>query len=89
MLSVGTISKEMYEEKMVDFTRKRHKLSERIALLEDSMCTQKDISRRRSELRDTREQEQVPDEFDMLRQFAYCPNYKLSILPNILAAVNE
>ena len=37
MLIDGTISKEVYEEKMVDFTRKLHKLSERKALLEDSI----------------------------------------------------
>ena len=53
MLIDGTISKEVYEEKMVDFTRKLHKLSERKALLEDSICTQKDINRGMSELRDT------------------------------------
>ena len=64
MLIDGTISKEVYEEKMVDFTRKLHKLSERKALLEDSICTQKDINRRMSELRDTLEKEQVLDEFD-------------------------
>ncbi len=64
MLIDGTISKEVYEEKMVDFTRKLHKLSERKALLEDSICTQKDINRRMSELRDTLEKEKVLDEFD-------------------------
>ena len=48
----------------MDFTRKLHKLSERKALLEDSICTQKDINRRMSELRDTLEKEQVLDEFD-------------------------
>lgn len=64
MLIDGTISKEVYEEKMVDFTRKLHKLSERKALLEDSICTQKDINRRMSELRDTLEKEQILDEFD-------------------------
>lgn len=64
MLIDGTISKEVYEEKMVDFTRKFHKLSERKELLEDSICTQKDINRRMSELRDTLEKEQVLDEFD-------------------------
>ena len=64
MLIDGTISKEVYEGKMVDFTRKLHKLSERKALLEDSICTQKDINRRMSELRDTLEKEQVLDEFD-------------------------
>ena len=64
MLIDGTISKEVYEEKMADFTRKLHKLSERKALLEDSICTQKDINRRMSELRDTLEKEQVLDEFD-------------------------
>ncbi len=64
MLIDGTISKEVYEEKMVDFTRKFHKLSERKALLEDSICTQKDINRRMLELRDTLEKEQVLDEFD-------------------------
>ncbi|MCI9560441.1 MAG: hypothetical protein HFG52_14695 [Lachnospiraceae bacterium] len=64
MLIDGTISKEVYEEKMVDFTRKLHKPSERKALLEDSICTQKDINRRMSELRDTLEKEKVLDEFD-------------------------
>ena len=64
MLIDGTISKEVYEEKMVDFTRKLHKLSERKAFLEDSICTQKDINRRMSELRDILEKEQVLDEFD-------------------------
>lgn len=64
MLIDGTISKEVYEKKMVDFTRKLHKLSGRKALLEDSICTQKDINRRMSELRDILEKEQVLDEFD-------------------------
>lgn len=48
----GTISKEVYDEKMVNFTRKIHKLSENKALLEDGICTQKDINRRMSELRE-------------------------------------
>ena len=83
MLIDGTISKEVYEEKMVDFTRKLHKLSERKALLEDSICTQKDINRRMSELRDTLEKEQVLDEFDSVElccaSHFVCKNLKLPL----------
>jgi hypothetical protein len=64
MLIDGTITKEVYDEKMLEFTRKLHKLSDKRKMLSDSISTQKDISKRMSDLRETLEKEEILDEFD-------------------------
>jgi hypothetical protein len=64
MLIDGTISKEIYDEKVIEFTRKIHTLTERKLLLEESINKQKDVGKRMSALRETLESEQVLDEFD-------------------------
>jgi hypothetical protein len=64
MLIDGTISKEVYDEKLLEFTRKLHTLSDKRKLLSDSISTKNDISRRMSELRETLEHEEILDEFD-------------------------
>ncbi len=45
MLIDGTISKEVYDEKVLEFTRKLHTLSERRYLLEESIYKQKDVGK--------------------------------------------
>lgn len=64
MLIDGTITKEVYDEKLVEFTRKLHTLSDKRKILADSINTRNDISKRMSELRDTLEKEDILDEFD-------------------------
>lgn len=64
MLIDGTITKEVYDEKLLEFTRKLHTLNEKKLFLEDSIKNQKDVSRRMSELRETLENEEILDEFD-------------------------
>jgi hypothetical protein len=64
MLIYGTISKEVYDEKVIEFTRKIHTLSERKLLLEEAINKQKDVGKRMSALREILESEQVLDEFD-------------------------
>lgn len=64
MLIDGTITKEVYDEKILEFTRKLHTLSDRRKLLSDSIYTQKDINKRMSDLRETLEKEEILDEFD-------------------------
>lgn len=64
MLIDGTITKEVYDEKLLEFTRKLHTLNEKKLFLENSIKNQKDISRRMSELRETLENEEILDEFD-------------------------
>ena len=64
MLIDGTITKEVYDEKLVEFTRKLHTLSDRRKILADSINTRNDISKRMSELRETLEKEDILDEFD-------------------------
>jgi hypothetical protein len=64
MLIDGTISKEVYDEKLLEFTRKLHTLLDKRKLLSDSISTKNDISRRMSELRETLEHEEILDEFD-------------------------
>jgi predicted ATP-dependent protease len=59
MLIDGTISKEVYDEKLLEFTRKLHTLSDKRKLLSDSISTKNDISRRMSELRETLEREEI------------------------------
>jgi hypothetical protein len=64
MLIDGTITKEVYDEKMLEFTRKLHTLSDKRKMLSDSISTQKDINKRMSDLRETLEKEEILDEFD-------------------------
>lgn len=64
MLIDGTITKEVYDEKLVEFTRKLHTLSDKRKILADSISTRNDISKRMSELRETLEKEDILDEFD-------------------------
>lgn len=64
MLIDGTITKEVYDEKLVEFTRKLHTLSDRRKILADSINTRNDINKRMSELRETLEKEDILDEFD-------------------------
>lgn len=59
MLIDGTISKEVYDEKVLEFTRKLHTLSGRRHLLEESINKQKDVGKRMSALRETLSSEQV------------------------------
>ena len=64
MLIDGTISKEVYDDKMIEFNRKLHTLAGKKQLLNESINKQKDVEKRMSELRDTLEKEKVLDEFD-------------------------
>ena len=64
MLIDGTITKEVYDEKLVEFTRKLHTLSDKRKILTDSINTRNDINKRMSELRETLEKEDILDEFD-------------------------
>ena len=64
MLIDGTITKEVYDEKLVEFTRKLYTLSDKRKILADSINTRNDISKRMSELRETLEKEDILDEFD-------------------------
>ena len=66
MLIDGTITKEVYDEKLVEFTRKLHTLSDKRKILADSINTRNDISKRMSELRETLEKEDILDEFDRI-----------------------
>lgn len=54
MLIDGTITKEVYDEKLIDYTRKIHTLDERRKLLEDSINRQKNVGKRMADLRATR-----------------------------------
>ena len=64
MLIDGTITKEVYDEKLVEFTRKLYTLSDKRKILAVSINTRNDISKRMSELRETLEKEDILDEFD-------------------------
>ncbi|MGN0401529.1 MAG: recombinase family protein [Acetatifactor sp.] len=64
MLIDGTITKEVYDEKLVEFTRKLHTLSDKRKILADSINTRNDINKRMSELRETLEKEDILNEFD-------------------------
>lgn len=64
MLIDGTITKEVYDEKLVEFTRKLHTLSDKRKILADSISTRNDINKRMSELRETLEKEDILNEFD-------------------------
>lgn len=60
----GTITKEVYDEKMIEFNRKLHTLDGKKKLLEESIDKQKDVGKRMAELRQTLESEEILDEFD-------------------------
>ena len=64
MLIDGTISKEVYDDKMIEFNRKLHALAVKKQLLNESINKQKDVEKRMAELRQTLENEEVLDEFD-------------------------
>lgn len=64
MLIDGTITKEVYDDKLIEITRKLHNFTEKKLLLEESIGKQKDVGKRMSELRETLEQEDILDEFD-------------------------
>ena len=64
MLIDGTIAKEVYDEKMIEFNRKLHTLDGKKRLLEESIDKQKDVGKRMAELRQTLENEEILDEFD-------------------------
>ena len=64
MLIDGTISKEVYDDKMIEFNRKLHTLNGKKQLLTESINKQKDVEKRMAELRRTLENEEILDEFD-------------------------
>lgn len=64
MLIDGTITKEMYDGKLNEFTRKLHTLDARKKLLENSVDQQRNVGKRMAELRQTLENEEILDEFD-------------------------
>lgn len=64
MLIDGTISKEVYDEKMIEINRKLHTLDGKKMLLNESIDKQKDVGKRMAELRLTLENEEILDEFD-------------------------
>jgi len=64
MLIDGTITKEVYDDKLIEITRKLHNFTEKKLLLEESIGKQKDVGKRMSELRETLKQENILDEFD-------------------------
>ena len=67
MLIDGTISKEVYDDKMVEFNRKLHTLVGKKQLLNESINKQKDVEKRMAELRQTLENEEILDEFAIFR----------------------
>lgn len=64
MLIDGTISKEVYDEKMIEINRKLHTLEGKKKLLNESIDKQKDVGKRMAELRLTLENEEILDGFD-------------------------
>ena len=64
MLIDGTITKEVFDEKMLEFKRKIHVLSDKRQLLLESISTKNEIGKRMSELRETLENEDILDVFD-------------------------
>ena len=64
MLIDGTITKDVFNYKLIEITRKLHNLTEKKLLLEESIGKQKDVGKRMSELRETLKQEDILDEFD-------------------------
>lgn len=64
MLIDGTITKEAYDEKMIEINWKLHTLDSKKMLLNESIDKQKDVGKRMAELRLTLENEEILDEFD-------------------------
>ena len=64
MLIDGTISKEVYDDKLIEFNRKLHTLVGKKQLLNESINEQKDVEKRMVELRQTLKNEEILDEFD-------------------------
>ncbi|MBR0599767.1 recombinase family protein [Sinanaerobacter chloroacetimidivorans] len=64
MLIDGTITKDVFNDKLIEITRKLHNFAEKKLLLEESIGKQKDVGKRMSELRETLKQENILDEFD-------------------------
>ena len=64
MLIDGTITKDVFNDKLIEITRKLHNLTEKKLLLEESIGKQKDVGKRMSDLRETLKQENILDEFD-------------------------
>jgi len=64
LLIDGTISKENYDEKLLEFERKLNKFKAQKNELESSVNQQKNISKRLIEIRKTLESEDPLDEFD-------------------------
>ena len=64
MLIDGTITKDVFNDKLIEITRKLHNLTEKKLLIEESIGKQKDVGKRMSELRETLKQENILDEFD-------------------------
>ncbi len=64
MLIDGTITKEVYDEKLIEINRKLHTLDGKKKLLNESIDKQKDVGKRMAELRLTLENEEILDEFD-------------------------
>ena len=64
MLIDGTITKEVYDDKLIEFNRKLHTLDGKKKLLEESIDKQKDVGKRMAKLRLTLENEEILDEFD-------------------------
>ena len=64
MLIDGTITKDVFNDKLIEITRKLHNFAEKKLLLEESIGKQKDVGKRMSDLRETLKQEDILDEFD-------------------------
>ena len=64
MLIDGTITKEVYDDKLIEFNRKLHVLDGKKQLLDESINKQKDVGKRMAELRLTLENEEILAEFD-------------------------
>lgn len=64
MLIDGTISKEVYDDKLIEFNRNLHTLVGKKQLLNESINKQKDVEKRTAELRQTLKNEEILDEFD-------------------------
>lgn len=64
MLIDGIITKDVFNDKLIEITRKLHNFAEKKLLLEESIGKQKDVGKRMSELRETLKQENILDEFD-------------------------
>lgn len=64
MLIDGTITKEVYDDKLTEVMRKLHISMEKKLLLQESIGKQKDVGKRMSDLRETLKQEDILDEFD-------------------------